>query len=350
MNSKKNSSILIIISVIVILFTEIIGVNIQIAFNYLPIFFGIITIILFNLKINGITDTKNLIILNIIILGINLVLTSFITGNLSYSSILAVLIFCKFTDKINDLQFDKLFIKNIIIYYIIPLVILLGGDVGYTKIISEITVLNNVWMVNYSYFALFVIYKLLIANIVMVMLMVVFKEIIDLKISININHKIIMFIFSSIIFIILCIKITLGFTSMNNANDKIVKLREAIQNNKLNTYYELNFDTNIKADDISEVQDEEQKYMLSFNQILIKGVASWSEISYKIETNGIQNMVNRKTMTQKEALQRYKNSAENYINRLNIYNEDLSMQNIANIIIYVIDVICIFVIYKKIEK
>ena len=39
MNFKNNNTILIIISIMIVIFTEIIGINMQIAFNYLPIFF-----------------------------------------------------------------------------------------------------------------------------------------------------------------------------------------------------------------------------------------------------------------------------------------------------------------------
>ena len=42
---------LIVIVIMIIVFTESIGINIQIALNYLPIFFAIITIVLFNLKL-----------------------------------------------------------------------------------------------------------------------------------------------------------------------------------------------------------------------------------------------------------------------------------------------------------
>ena len=124
-------------------------------------------------------------------------------------------------------------------------------------------------------------------------------------------------------------------------------LNTAIQAKDLNTYYELNLDPNVNLEDMSEIQEKEQKYMVSFNNILIKGVSSWSELFYKTETNGIQDMVKRKSMTQKEALQKYTESAEKYIERLNIYKENLSLQNVSNIIIYILDIICIFIVYKK---
>ena len=92
----------------IIAFTEIIGINMQIALNYLPILFAVITMILFNiiLKKQEI-DKKRMLIVNIIILIINAVLTKLITNNISYTSILAVLILCRFIDKINFIQFSK---------------------------------------------------------------------------------------------------------------------------------------------------------------------------------------------------------------------------------------------------
>lgn len=124
-------------------------------------------------------------------------------------------------------------------------------------------------------------------------------------------------------------------------------LNSAIQSNNLNTYYELNLDPNVIWENMSEIQEKEKIYMQSFNNILIKGVSSWSELFYKTETNGIQNMVSRKSMKEKEALQEYMESAEKYIERLNIYKENLTLQNVSNVIIYLLDLICIFIIYKK---
>ena len=156
------------------------------------------------------------------------------------------------------------------------------------------------------------------------------------------------FIISSIILvIILCIKIIIGCINGSEADTKIEMLNTAIQAKDLNTYYELNLDPNVNLEDMSEIQEKEQKYMVSFNNILINGVSSWSELFYKTETNGIQDMVSRKSMTGKEALQKYTESAEEYIKRLNIYKENLSLQNVSNVIIYLLDMICIFIVYKK---
>ena len=345
---EKKGAIVITIAVMIIVFTEIIGINIQIALNYLPIFFAIITIIVFNLKLKEeTTNKKSIIIINVIVLGINLLLTKFISGIFGYASVLAVLILCKFLDKIEFLQFDKLFIKDIVKYYIIPLILLLIIDVGYPKLVNVISELSSFWMVDYIYFAMNVLYEILIANIVMVMLVILFKDIINSKIVIHISSKRIFMISSIIIVIILFIKIILGCISQNEADAKIEMLNNAIQVNTLNTYYQLNFDTKLNIENMGEIQDEEQRYMMSFNNILIKGVSSWSELFYKTETSGIQDMVNRRTMTEKEALQKYQESAENYIERLNIYKENLSMQNVSNIIIYLLDIICVYIVYKK---
>ena len=47
---EKNGAML-VLSIMIILFTEIIGINMDIALNYLPIFFAIIIVILFNLML-----------------------------------------------------------------------------------------------------------------------------------------------------------------------------------------------------------------------------------------------------------------------------------------------------------
>ena len=279
---ERKGAMLLVIAVMIIVFTESIGINMQIALNYLPIFFAIITVILLNLKLKEkITNKKSIIIINIIVLGINLLLTKLISGIFSYVSILAVLILCKFLDNIDFSRFDSFFIKNIVKYYIIPLVILLIIDEGYSKFINTISELSDIWMVNYTYFAMITIYKILIANIVMVMLVLFFKHIINSKITINISPKRILTISSIIIVIILCTKIIIGLINVNEADNKIETLNSAIQSGDLNTYYELNLNPSIKWEDMSEIQDKEERYMFSFNDILIKGESSWSELFYK---------------------------------------------------------------------
>ena len=115
--TMKENWTMLIISIIIILFTEIVGINMPIVENYLVLFFAIIALILFNLKLNKITIKKVVILLNSIVLGINIGLCLPIR-RLSYGAILSVLILCKFLDKIDFSQFNKLFIKNIVKYYI----------------------------------------------------------------------------------------------------------------------------------------------------------------------------------------------------------------------------------------
>lgn len=274
-------------------------------------------------------------------------LSKLIGGTLGYPSILAILILCKFLDEINFTKFDKLFFKDIIKYYIAPLIALLVIDIVYPKLADAISELNDSFMVNYVYFAMCAIYDVLIANIMMTMLVLLFGELINSKIHVNVSPKNI-FIFSSIILIILlCIKFAVGFISSIEANNKIEILNNAIQSNNLNTFYELDLEPNIKLEDMDDIMDKEQRYMVSFNDILVKSMSSWSELFYKTETNALKNLVNDKTFTKVEALQRYIKSAKNYVDRLNIYKDNLSMQNASNAIIYLLDIICISIVYKK---
>ena len=64
-------------------------------------------------------------------------------------------------------------------------------------------------------------------------------------------------------------------------------------------------------------------------------------------TNGLQDIVNGRRMTIDEALQDYRERAEDYIYRLHIYKKDLWLQNVSNIIIYFGNIIFIYLVYKK---
>lgn len=344
----KNGIMLIIISILIILFTEIAGISMPIVENYLVLLFAIIAIILFNLRLKKKTNNKKVIILlNVIVLGINIGLCLLIR-RLSYAAILSILILCKFLDKIDFSQFNKIFIKNIIKYYIIPLIALLAIDRGYFELanaISETSEKYEFWNKQYVYFAMTAINIVFWANIVMVMLVLLLKDVINSKITIYISSKSITIISSIIVVIILCIKIMIVCYNQKESDNKINILNNAIQSNSLSTYYELNFYPSVTAD--LDHYDEIFRYMESFNNILIKGMKTEMELVYKVETSGIQDMVKRRPNTKKEGLQVYRDKSEEYIKRLQICKQNLTIQNVANIVIYLLDIIAIFIVYQK---
>lgn len=342
---KENGTML-IISIIIILFTEIVGINMPIVENYLVLFFAIIALILFNLKLNKITNNKKVVILlNSIVLGINIGLCLLIR-RLSYGAILSILILCKFLDKIDFSQFNKLFIKNIVKYYIVPLIILLVIDKGYLILANTMSEIYEFWFIKYIYFAMIAINTIFWANIVIIMLVLLFKDIINSKITIHISSKSIIIISSIIVGIILCIKIMIVYYNQKEADNKIDILNNAIQSNSLNTYYELDFYPSVKPN-IGEHNGEILRYRMSFNDMLIKGMTTEMELEYKVETSEIQDIVERRPNTKKEGLQIYREKAEEYIKRLRIYKQNLSIQNVANVIIYLLDIIAIFIVYEK---
>ena len=288
-----------------------------------------------------------MIIVNIIILTLNVGLSKLITHNINFNSILAVLILCKFIDKINFVKFDKIFIRDVFKYYILPLVVLLFIDIGYSKLIYKISELYESWMVNYTYTAMVVLYEILITNITIVMLVILFNDRIDFKTNINISAKFIFILSSIILILILSIKLSITFMNENKTDSKINMLNNALQIDNLNEYYKLDLEPNIKLEDEDEIFDKLEQYMLSFNDILIKGVSSGTELVYKTATNGLQDIVNGRRMTIDEALQDYRERAEDYIYRLHIYKKDLWLQNVSNIIIYFGNIIFIYLVYKK---
>lgn len=94
----------------------------------------------------------------------------------------------------------------------------------------------------------------------------------------------------------------------NDVDKRITILSNALQVNNLNKYYEINFDSSIDLEDIEEIIEKANRYMLSFNNMLNKGTLISSELMYKIRTNGLEGLVSSKSMSRKEALQTYKES------------------------------------------
>ena len=202
--------------------------------------------------------------------------------------------------------------------------------------------------VKYELVVMSVIYEILIANIVIIMMTMLFKETINTKI--NISPTIILVISIIVLLIIVIAKIIGGFIYENDVDKRITILSNALQVNNLNKYYEINFDSSIDLEDIEEIIEKANRYMSSFNNMLNKGTLISSELMYKIRTNGLEGLVSSKSMSKKEALQTYKESAEYYIDDLNYHKEILTMQNVVNIIICSLYIICIVIVYVKVNN
>ena len=352
MSTKINCVTFIFISILIILFTEIVGINMEIAFYYLTIFFAILTMIFFNIKLKKMVDFKKGIIINIIIILINFIVIKFITGMLNYNLILAVLIFCKFLDKIKDFRIDKEFIKSLVKYYILPLAILLIVYNLYLKMVNGVNSSDGLFLVDYYYLDLMVLYTTILVDIVILILGNIYDENMYLNIDVSFKPKSICIIFSVIIVILFCIKIGPACKAIGDANDRIDKLNGAIRVSELNVYYKLDFDPNIKIENNYEtkMQGEFEKYRMSLNPVLSKFVLNWGELSFKLETNGIQQLVKKRTIGKKEALEKYKESSRKYIKIIESYKDELYMYSATFFIIYSIDIMCIFVMYKKCEE
>lgn len=340
---EKNKPILLIIFIIILLFTEIMCINIEIAFNYLPIVFYIISFVMFNILIKRkINNKKDIVILNIIILVINWLVAKFIT--FGYIPILAILIFCI---KLKKFEFNESFTKFIVKYYIIPLVILLIIDKAYTTFIYEISDMYDYFLVKYIYFIWFCVYELLVFNSIIIILYVLYKD--NFKILFSVNSKYGFIISSIIIIIILFIKIIIGYMYLNEANDNMYVVNNAIESNDINEFYSLNLKSSEYSDNFNELFEKMSQYLLSINDILIKGQKDWADSSYISRTNDIEELVRKRTMTKKEALKIYIETAEDYIDYLSIYTKNLELQNIVFFIIYFIDIISVYIVYKNLK-
>ncbi len=335
---------------IIILFTELIGLNIQIAFLSSLIVTSILAIILLNIKLKENFITKKIRIIIIILVISCAILSVFIIKPVYCCSVvLAVMILYKYMDKIDFQKIKFEFIKGFVIYYIIPLIVLLVISKLYSEGVYELSKLKIMWMVNYFEFVLIVVYEKIIVDIIIVMLVLAYKEILNSKIKVSINSKLIYILSIITILVILSTKIVLIFINMGVVDDRTLKLSIAVYHNNLQEYYELNFNPDLNVQE-NNIYEEENNYMLSFNDILVKGVWKWAELFYKTGTVSLKENVNKRNISKKEAINIYKEKSEGYIEILNNYKENLYLQIVCYIIIYLSNIICVTIIYKKIGE
>lgn len=343
----KKGGMVLAISILIFAFTEIVGLNFQIAFNYLPILFAILTIIVFNVRLkNNLIKGKEAVLMNAVVILINVILTSLITRKITFASLLPVLIFSKSLEKIDVNTIDGKFFKGIIKSYIAPLVLFLVIDFAYFRLIGALSELTQSWWtVNYFKVAMEVTFEVILADFCMVMLVQEAKEMIDAKV--NIEPKDIFIVATMIIITIMIIKISMTFIAVAGANKKIEELSSAIKTNRIETFYTINFNENITASTAGDVEAKEEYYRTSFNSILTKGEANRSELVYKTETENINLLFSRRKYSKRMATARYLEEAENYMKRLDKCKDDMYMQVVFYAFIYIVNILCIAMVYKK---
>lgn len=346
----KKGGMVLAIFILIVAFTEIVGLNFKIAFNYLPIVFAILTLIVFNIRLKkNLIRGKEAVFMNAVVILVNIILTSIIARKITFASLLPVLIFSKSLEKIDVNTMDGKFFKGIIKSYIAPLILFLVIYVVYFKLV---TVLSNMtqswWDVNYFSTAMEVTFRVILADFCMVMLVQESKDIIDSKV--NIEPKDILIVATMAIITIMIIKISITIIAVAGTNKKIGELEEAIDINKLETFYTINFNENITASNAGDIEAKEEYYKKSFNNILTKGEANRSELVYKKEAENINTLFSRRRYSRKMATAKYLESSENYVKRLEKVKEDLYMQVVFYTFIYIVNILCIAMVYKKSEE
>lgn len=347
---KKNGVIIGLTFLIMLTFTELVGLNINIAFISFIIITAILVIMLVNIKLKEKFVVNSVrVITSLLLIGCALLSVFIIRPAYGCSAILAAIVFYKFIDKINYKKIDFEFLKGFVVYYIIPLIVMLLISRLYLEGIHEISKLKSMWMVNYIEFALIVTYEKIIVDIIIVILVLSYKDILKTKINISINSTLIYILSIVITVVILSIKIVLTFVNMGIVDDRTLKLSIAIYNNNLQEYYELDFNPNLDVQE-NNINEEEKNYMMSINDILTKGVFKWAELFYKTNTVSIKEAVTNRNISKKEALTYYKDKSEAYIEMLDTYKDNLYLQVVCYIVIYLSNIIGVTIIYIKEKK
>ena len=217
----------------------------------------------------------------------------------------------------------------------------------FDKLQGGISYVVDGFVINYVVLSMTVAYNVLTACIILLILILSTKDFINSKIKINIEPKKIFMIISVVFIIIMLIKIIISFSQIFDSNKKINILEDAVNFQDLNKFLKLDFDPKITTEKINEILEGSD--MTSYNNILYKVEATSSEAFYKMETTGLEKLLNNKYMTRKKVLSFYTNAANKYIARIDLYKRDLGIQIFMNIFMYAINILCVYIVYKKTE-
>ena len=348
MNKKTQSSLLIIIALLIILMTELIEINSNIV-DYYRIIILIPALYYFVNKLKDKTDLKTAIIIAIVLVAVTIGLT-YLLG-FKFNDILAISLFIigMNVNKIEHLGFNNDCIKKFIIYYAVPYIILYLLTLVYQKIVGEFSGSYKSVAVPLFQTAAGIIMLIVRTNFSLILFIITFRDFIDSKISININNILIFIAFMVITIVLLVIKNIYLVNGINEIDEKLKRIDAVMESREIKEFKALDLYPEFQTDTDYNIRQEMMKEMGNYNKMLLVVDNYYNESNYKLEKANLDAKYKRNTIAY-YAIRDYSALITKYSENFAITKDNAKMQRVSHFVIYFINLACFFVVYQLIKK
>lgn len=357
---EKKAKLLLFVSVLVILYTEIIGSNISFSFTYLPIIIAVIVLVILNVKLSETyTSSKMIVATNIIIIAIdaivNIVYYLLFNGilemeTIKLSTLLPIAVLAYNVGKMDFLKFNKDYFIGLAKYFILPLLIAFTLEQAY---IFFITNFGKIFSNDYIDNILLIVFRIILADITFVLSILSLNDSANTNINSDIITKTILASVIIIVLIVLALKLFMLISCFITMNNEVSTLKNVYPANSIEDYNNLNL-YGQTSDDISQEESDEYSSNLanaqnSFNEIFTSNAYDYMH-KYRLGISDINSDFRNKKYSNREALILFNNLTENELDSCIAIKSNLIMQIVSVLIIYSANLASIVIVYKTKES
>lgn len=353
---EKKAKLLLFVSALVILYTEIVGANTIFSLNYLPIIIVVLSMAILNIKLKkSFSSTKVIITTNLLV-----ILLDFIFNIVCYflfkdmyqieiirlSTILPIAILAYNIDKVDLLKINKDYYIGIAKYFILPLLLaftLEQAFIFFSTSIAQIFSNDSVDDI------LQIVFRIIEADITFVLLTLSLNNESNTTINSDIFTRNIFVAILVIMLIVLILKLSIIINCIVSMNSEISVLDNVYPASNIVDYNSLGLYVESSDTEDSENEENLPYSQTGFNNIYTAYVYN-SIYTYRLNISNVNSMLQSKKCTTRQALNSYNDYTKTAIDLWDETKPSLIFQIFAIFIIYIANFASIVIVYKAKES
>ena len=354
---EKKAKLLLFVSSLIILYTEIVGANINFSLTYIPIIIFVLSLIVLNIRLkNSFSSSRTIIATNLFIIIVNFIINSlcyfifkdiYQIESIRLSTIFPIATLAYNSDKLDLLNLNRDYFIGIAKYFILPLLLVFTLEQAYIYFVSCISQIFSNDTINDI---LQIIFRVIIADITFVLLTLSLNNEGNSSINSDIFTRNIFISIMIIMLIVLVLKITMIINCIISVDSKVSRLNDVYPASNIVDYNSLNIYIDSPEDNYSENGELNLPYIQSgFNEFYTSNAYN-SLYKYVINMSTINSKLTSRRCTINQALNSYNTYTQNEINTWDDIKSNLIFQIICIFIIYLCNFISIIVVYKAKES
>ena len=354
---EKKAKLLLFSSILIILYTEIVGANIDFSLNYVPIAISIISLVILNIRLkHSFSSSQTIIATNLFVIIVDFIvncLCYFIFRDLykieiiRLSTIFPIAFLSYNADKLDLVNLNRDYFIGIAKYFILPLLLVFTLEQAYVYFVSCISqIFSNITIND----ILQIIFRVILADITFILLALSLNNEGNSSINSDIFTRNIFISIMIIMLIVLVLKLTMIINCIISVDSKVSRLDDIYPASNIVDYNSLNIYIDSPEDNYSENGELNLPYIQSgFNEFYTSDAYN-SLYKYVINMSITNSKLASRRCTVTQALNSYNDYTQNEINNWDTIKSNLLFQIICIIIIYLSNFISIFVVYKAKES